>query len=249
MDEGWTRYLFDHWNFPYQRVDVDAIKEGALEKLDVFLIPHDRVGRLMADGDAEDGEAAEEEEYPDVFLPGKYKKGLDEDSIKRLKAFVRGGGTLVLVGDASQLALDELGVPVTDVVAGLPETEYFCPGSTLHAKMDVTHPLAYGMRAQGLILNWGNPVFSINPSAFNERIAAPVVYPKKDILKSGWLLGEKHLAGKAAALDVQYGRGRIIMLGFRAQHRTQTHAAFKILFNALYYGPARRTVLLDASTL
>jgi len=248
MDEGWTRYLFDHWNFPYLRVDVDAIKEGALEKLDVFLIPHDRAGRLMADGNAVDPEVAEEEEYPEVFLPPEYKKGLDEDSIKQLKAFVRGGGTLVLMGDASQLAMDKLGVPVTDMVAGLPETEYFCPGSTLHAEMDVTHPLTYGMPAQGLILNWSNPVFAINPSAFNERIAAPVVYPKKDILKSGWLLGEKHLAQKVAALDVQYGQGRIIMLGFRAQHRTQTHGTFKILFNALYYGPAQRTILGDGST-
>jgi hypothetical protein len=243
MDEGWTRCLFDKWNFPYQRIDVDAIKNGDLKKMDVFLIPQDSTTTLMGDKNEKKSEEAEEEEYPEVFLPPEYKKNLDDDSIKELKAFIRQGGTLVLMGNASLFAIDKLDIPITNVVQDLPSTEYFCPGSNLYAEMDITHPLAYGMPKKGLILNWGNPVFSINPSFLNEQIAAPVIYPKKNILKSGWLLGEKYLAGKAAALDIQYGKGRIIMLGFRSQHRTQTHGTFKILFNALYYGAAEKTVL------
>ncbi len=245
MDEGWTRCLFDKWNFPYQRVDVDAIKNGDLKKLDVFLIPHDSTTTLIGDKDEKKSgeDKAEEEEYPEVFLPTEYKKKLDNDSIKELKAFIRQGGTLVLLGNASLFAIDKLGVPIRDVVQDLPNTEYFCPGSNLYAEIDITHPLTYGMPQKGLILNWSNPVFSINPSVLNEQIAAPVIYPKKNILRSGWLLGEKNLAGKAASLDIQYGNGRIIMLGFRSQHRTQTHGTFKILFNALYYGAAEETVL------
>jgi len=32
------------------------------------------------------------------------------------------------------------------------------------------------------------------------------------------------------------GRGQVVLLGFRVQHRGQSHATFKFLFNALYLG-------------
>jgi zinc carboxypeptidase len=241
MDEGWTRLLFDRWEFPYERVTADDINGGALERLDVLLIPHDSLRALKGEEPKEDGEEAEEEEYPRTFLPPEYRKGLDKDAIRRLREFVRGGGGLVLLNGATALALEELGVPVENVVEGLPTTEYFCPGSTLRAQFDTSHPLAYGMPDEGLILNAYSPSFRIRPSALNAQIAAPILYANRDILKSGWLIGEQRIASKAAALDVAYGKGRIILIGFRPQHRAQIHGTFKVLFNALYYSSAEES--------
>jgi hypothetical protein len=63
-----------------------------------------------------------------------------------------------------------------------------------------------------------------------ERI---VTYVDRDILQSGWLLGEDVIAKKAAMVSVDHGRGRVVLIGFRAQHRSQTHGTFKLLFNTL----------------
>ena len=243
-DEGWSRLLFDRWGVPYERIEADDVRAGALDDLDVFLIPADDLEALEGKGDVPEPPDGEIEEYPEIFLPPEATEGLDEDAITALKTWVRAGGTLVLLDEASELAWAKLGVPVENVVAGLPRTEYLCPGSTLRARFDTSHPLAYGMPEEALILNWWSPVFSITPSAFNDRIAAPVTYPEDGpLLSSGWLVGGDRLHGRAAALDVAYGEGRILMIGFRSQLRAQTHGTFKVFFNALYYGGAQEVEL------
>ena len=41
--------------------------------------------------------------------------------------------------------------------------------------------------------------------------------------------------------EVEYGKGRIVLFGFRVQFRGQPHNTFKFLFNAIY-----RSTLADA---
>ncbi len=61
----------------------------------------------------------------------------------------------------------------------------------------------------------------------------PVRYAESDLLRSGWLIGEDHLSNKAAMVVGRYGEGRVVLVGFRTQHRAQTHGTFKLLFNAI----------------
>ena len=50
---------------------------------------------------------------------------------------------------------------------------------------------------------------------------------------SGYLAGGKALAGKAAAVDITVGAGRVVMFGFRPQYRGQSWGTFKLVYNAI----------------
>ena len=142
------------------------------------------------------------------------------------------GGTLVTLNGSTAFPVDRLGIGVRNVLAGKSTMEFWCPGSTLKATFDNTDPLAYGMPSRGLILYLDSPAFEVTaPSAENYDVV--VRYADRDLLESGWLVGEENLARKAAVVSAKLGEGRVVLIGFPAQHRAQTHATYKLLFNAL----------------
>ncbi len=51
--------------------------------------------------------------------------------------------------------------------------------------------------------------------------------------KVGWMLGEKYLNGRTALAEASYGRGKVVLFGFRPQHRGQTFSTFPLIFNSL----------------
>lgn len=68
-----------------------------------------------------------------------------------------------------------------------------------------------------------------------EEIPIDVVvsYPDESLLLSGWMIGDERIREKAAALDVTYGDGRIVLFGFNVHNRAQARSTIKMLFNAL----------------
>jgi ElaB/YqjD/DUF883 family membrane-anchored ribosome-binding protein len=57
-------------------------------------------------------------------------------------------------------------------------------------------------------------------------------------LASGFLLHPERIQGKAAALEVFYGGGRVYLFSFRPQWRGQSHGTYKLVFNVIYDSPA-----------
>ena len=66
-------------------------------------------------------------------------------------------------------------------------------------------------------------------------------YAQKDLLMSGWINGEEHLAGKAAVVRAPLGSGRVVLFGFSPVFRGQPYGTFKLLFNALLEANAAKT--------
>ncbi|MBL8266529.1 M14 family zinc carboxypeptidase [Steroidobacter sp.] len=229
-DEGWTRLMFEQFDVPYTTLMDARIKKGNLNAaFDTIILPSDSAQAML--GEQGDDKSEEDEEYADE--PPEYRSGFGKDGVKALKAFVKKGGTLVTFGRAGELAVNELKVPVRNVIAKLPSKEFWSPGSTLKTRFDTTNPIAYGMPAQGLALLMGGEVYELSTYDKGEDVKIIATYLDRDILQSGWLLGEKNIANKAAAVSVKYGEGRVVLLGFRPQHRDQTHGTFKLVFNSL----------------
>ncbi|MBN2415286.1 peptidase M14 family protein [bacterium] len=228
IDEGWTRFLLEQFDFPFEIVRDDVFrKKGRLGDFDAVIFASDRdyliTGKLPEDA----------ARWIDNELPEKYRSGIGDEGVEQLKQFVRDGGRVITLGDSWKLAVEAFDLKIKNVLEGIDRNAFFCSGSTLNASFAAADPLARGMPDQGVVLFTDSPVFEIVPGMHNEDYTTIVRYADSDLLKSGWLIGEKYIAGKPAMIRAEYGKGDIILIGFRAQHRAQTHGTFKLLFNAL----------------
>ena len=233
-DEGWTRWILDSKTIPYGIITdkelragktVYSLGPGVTGKYYMILIP-DQSARVLFEG------------YRTGTMPPEYTGGLGPDGVKHLRDFVETGGTLVFLNRASNFAIEQFKLPLRNVVADLPRTDYYVPGSILRIELDTTHPIARSMPKETVAWVEDSPVFEVaeDPNASvpaaNVRIIA--TYPAdKDPLLSGWLLGGDRLKGKAALVEVTMGKGRVILFGFRPQYRAQSEATYPLLFNAL----------------
>jgi hypothetical protein len=225
IDEGWTRWILENYGFAPVSLRNGEIQAGHLrERLDAIILP-DAMPRQILDG------------LPAGTIAGEYAGGLGESGADALRAFVRGGGTLIAFNNASLLAIESLGLPVNNVLQGLDNDQFYCSGSLLRVELSNTdHPALWGMPREPIVMFERGPAFETK-SGFHGVVLA--TYPQaRNPLASGYLLHPERLEGKAAALEVFYGDGRVYLYGFRPQWRGQSHGAYKLIFNAIYDSPA-----------
>ena len=170
-------------------------------------------------------------------MPAEFTGGLGQAGVNALREFVEQGGTLVCLNRASSFAIEQFKLPVRNVVGGVPEKDFFVPGSILRIELDTTSPISQGMPRETIAWVEDSPVFEATTSG-REAVASAVRviarYPtNKNPLLSGWLLGDSRIRGKAALVEVTMGKGRIILFGFRPQYRAQSLATYPLLFNAI----------------
>jgi hypothetical protein len=222
MDEGWTRLLLEDFSYPYSTImDAEILRGDLHERWDVIVLPADSRSMMVEGGNAES-------------TPPDYRSGFGDEGVEALDAFVENGGTLVTFAQAGDLALEGFDIPVQNAVNGIWGNEFWAPGATLRMKIDNTNPYTYGMPEYGLATYLaGGQVYETVRGARSADVTRLGTYLDRDILESGWLLGEETIANKAAMVAVDKGEGSILMLGFRTQHRAQTHGTYKLLFNAL----------------
>jgi hypothetical protein len=235
IDEGWTRWILENYGFSPVTLRNGDIQAGHLrERFDSIVIA-DSSTRAIMDG------------YAVGTVPGQYAGGLGETGVEAIRAFVRGGGTLVLFNNASAFAIEQLNLPVTNVLRDLKNEQFFCRGSLLHVELrDANAPGNWGLARDPIVFFETGPAFETK-AGFKGTVLA--TYPRdRNPLASGYLLHPERIQGKIAALEVDVDQGRVYLLGFRPQWRGQSQGTYKFVFNAIYDAPSMTRPATAAAT-
>jgi hypothetical protein len=221
IDEGWTRWVLENYGFePKSLYNADIRSANLRSRYDVIVLPDLSTRQLM-------------EGFGIGVVPGQYSGGIGQDGLNNIREFAREGGTLIALNKTASSVIPLLSLPVQNVIEGAKSDKFFCSGALLRLNLEHAElPVNYGVSESPVVMFQSGPAFQ--PAAgFHGAVLAR--YPKEtNPLESGLLLHPEAIEGKAAAMELVYGKGRIVLFGFKPQFRGQSHATYKYLFNELY---------------
>ncbi len=246
MPSGWTRWLFEQYEFPFEVVFPATLDAGNLNaKFDVLVFVDGGIPEREGAGGGGFGGQPPADSVPAEFR-GTLGRVTVSKTVPELKKFVENGGTVLAIGSSTSLG-KHLGLPIRDAlverVAGgverqLPREKYYIPGSILEARIDNTQPLAYGMGDRAMVFYDESPAFRLQPDAGMKGVKPIAWYDGPAPLRSGWAWGQQYLDQAVSIIEAPVGKGHVVLFGNEVNWRGQPHGTFKLLFNGIYYGSA-----------
>ncbi|MDQ6676030.1 MAG: peptidase, partial [Acidobacteriota bacterium] len=183
---------------------------------------------------------------PVEFRPWLGRITVDK-TIPQLRKFADSGGTIVAIGESTNLA-EFFGLPLKNALVEkspdgrerpLSREKFFVPGSVLQASVDNTNPVAYGMPDKVDMFFENSPVFRMAPDAEAKGLKPVAWFSSATPLRSGWAWGQGYLENTVSVAETPVGEGKLFLLGAEAAFRGQPHGTYKLLFNSIYFGPAK----------
>jgi hypothetical protein len=177
MPSGWTRWLFEQFEFPYTRVFAQELDNGDLDdKFDALVFVTDAIPAE----DVEPEERDERDVQPEArTIPREYRDHLgyvtNEKTVPKLADYLRDGNTVLTIGTSTVLA-ENLGLPVGNHLVdsagvALEPEAFFVPGSVLHIRVDTSNPLAYGLNERtDISFQRTSPVLRLRPDADKQGV-------------------------------------------------------------------------------
>ena len=241
MDEGWTRWMLEQFEFDIDTLHNKDIQNGKLSEYSAIIFPSQSPKGILHG-------------YSKNTMPEKFTGGIGLEGMAKIDHYAKSGGTVVFFDDASDLAIEQLGLPVRNVISGLSSSEFFIPGSLIRMKVDTTNPLAYGMMDDvAASFNRSSAFQAIKQRKSGEggeeniadspeaNVIEVAKYASENILMSGWAMGEdRYLKDKSAMVQIPHDKGNIILFGFRPQFRGQPRGTYKLIFNSIYLGAEKQ---------
>ncbi len=265
MPSGWTRLLFENFEFPFEVVYPPMLDAGNLrEKYDVLVFNNSglstggggrggRGGGGGAGGGRGAGPAGQVQrdpadnrpapiEYPEEYT--RRRGAFTATSLKAVQDFVAQGGTVIAIGGAADSAIEAFGLPLGDhlVENGQPlgREKFYVPGSVLRVAVDPANPVAHGYGTTADIFFDASPTWKMDASAGAAGVTLRKVawFDSETPLKSGWAWGQNYLKDGIQMAEATVGKGRVMVFGNDLLFRTQPHGNYRFFFNSLYLSVA-----------
>ena len=245
MPSGWTRWLLEQFEFPFEVVYPRALAEGDLAaRYDVIIFPSG-VGPAAATAPPPGASAAPAIPAEYDYMRGEY---LPDHLRPQLQRFLAAGGTVLAVGRSSSTMGQLLELPVTshltefapDGPRALPAEKFYVPGSVLRVTVDTSAALATGLEPAVDVFFDNSPVFRLLPAASAKGVRPVAWFGDAAPLRSGWALGQRYLEGGVQVIEAPVGAGSVYLFAPEITFRAQPHGTFKFLFNAIYLAGERR---------
>lgn len=241
MPSGWTRWLLEQFEFPFEVVYPARIDAGKLrDRFDAIIL----VGGALSAPGVRPPPTPRPRNLPPEF-EGWVGRLTPEHSVPALREFLHAGGTVVTIGSSTGLA-SHLGLPLQSALTErnaegrlrtLPDDKFYIPGSILSVRVDPTQPVAWGLPERLDVYFDRSAVFA-RPS--NLPGFQPIAWFETETpLRSGWAWGQKHLKDGISLASIPVGAGRLHLFGSEVAFRGQTHGTFKLLFNSLQLATAK----------
>ncbi|GIW51347.1 MAG: peptidase [Gemmatimonadales bacterium] len=244
MPSGWTRWLLEQFEFPFEVVYPQALDAGNLaRRFDVLIFP---TGAIPGWEESGGGFGGFGNQIDPQRIPQEYRSWLgsvtEERTVPQLIRFLNDGGTIIAIGSSVAMG-KHAGLPIANHLVDasgrpLPEEEFYVPGSILRVRVDNTRPIAYGMPEQVDVFFDNSPVMKLLPEASARGVRRVAWFDTAEPLRSGWAWGQENLKDGVAAVEAQVGRGKLFLFGPEILNRGQPHGTFKFFFNGIYLGGA-----------
>jgi hypothetical protein len=247
MPSGWVRWIMEQHHFPIKLIYANEIDKGNLrDNYDVIVFVTGAIPSVSSGGAGRGSAGFGARPLLPADIPSEYRNTVGritaDTSIPQLKRFIEAGGSVVTIGNSTNLAY-HLGVPVRNALMEmnggierpLPGEKFYIPGSILRVSVDSTQSAGWGMASSADVYFDGSPVFKILPEAVVSGQVKPIAwFSSPTPLRSGWAWGQAYLEDGVAAFVASVGKGKLFAFGPEITFRAQTHGTFKLLFNELY---------------
>ena len=239
MPSGWTRMILEDFGFDFEVVYAPEIAAGDLRsRFDVL---------ILEDGAVPPPTGGRDYGFPSDprQVPSEYSDRIGSITAVRgvpeILDFARAGGTVIAVGTSSWLG-SYAGLPLSDHLVengrSLTAEEYYTPGSVHSLKIESDSPLTHGLEDRLDVMISHSPLFDLEPGAAALGVKRLGWFDTDRPLRSGWAWGQERMQGGTALIEAELGDGKLFLFTPRITFRSQSHAAFPLLFNGIFYGSA-----------